>query len=94
MRRIHIAILREAGEGVQLVIGDNGPGFSDDPETLVRPFFTRRPDGMGLGLYYASMATQLNGGQLTFPAPADIDIPSDISGAIISFTFPEGRIEK
>ncbi|ALN89584.1 hypothetical protein LG3211_0599 [Lysobacter gummosus] len=40
------------------------------------------------------MATQLNGGQLTFPAPADIDIPSDISGAIISFTFPEGRIEK
>jgi len=94
VRRIHIAILREPGEGVQLVIGDNGPGFSDDPETLVRPFFTRRPDGMGLGLYYSSMATQLNGGQLTFPDLADIDIPSDISGAIISFTFPEGRIEK
>ncbi len=49
-RQLHIAIVTEPCE-VLLRICDTGPGFS--PEALVQagqPFFTTKPDGLGLGL--------------------------------------------
>jgi signal transduction histidine kinase len=94
VRRIHFKVVNDADNGVQLLIADNGTGFKDDPEMLVRPFFTRRPDGMGLGLYYASLAMQLNGGQLIFPERDDFDLPEEINGAVVSLFFPEGRVKK
>lgn len=93
-RRLHIAIADEESGGVSLVVADNGPGIQDDPDTLIRPFFSRRPDGMGLGLYYSSMAMQLNGGQLLFLTNDDLDLPSELDGAVISLFFPEGRLVK
>jgi signal transduction histidine kinase len=94
VRQLHIKIVREPGEGAALVLADNGPGIKDDPEVLVRPFFSRRPDGMGLGLYYSSMAMQLNGGNLMFGDAIDVDLPQGLDGAVISMFFPEGRLAK
>ena len=34
-----------------LAIVDNGPGFKDAITDLVRPFFSRKDDGIGIGLY-------------------------------------------
>ena len=74
--------------GPALVVADNGTGFQgDEPENLVRPFFTRKPHGMGLGLYYANLAMELNGGQLVFPLPGEVEVPDGFDGAVIAMIF-------
>ncbi len=41
-------------EGQTLIVGDNGPGVPHrDREAVFEPGFTRKPGGMGLGLYIA-----------------------------------------
>ncbi|NOK22268.1 ATP-binding protein [Corallococcus carmarthensis] len=86
-RRIYIGVTDDIPGGRGLVIADNGPGFQDEPDVLSRPFFTRRPDGMGLGLYYASLAMSLSGGTLLFPEREDLDLPDWVDGAIIVMHF-------
>ena len=54
-RAIYMSINLDLADGPAVVVADTGPGFSDDPEHLTRPFFSRRPEGMGVGLYYASL---------------------------------------
>lgn len=53
------------GRMAEIVVADNGVGIG--PEDLNRvfdPFFTRRPDGTGLGLYVSYQYTKENGGQI------------------------------
>ena len=51
---------------IQIVFSDNGPGFQDPPEVLTSPFFTRKPNGMGLGLYLANILIKRLNGLLIF----------------------------
>ena len=89
-RQLYIGISRDFEAGPALVVADNGTGFQgDDPQNLVRPFFTRKPDGMGLGLYYANLAMELNGGQLVFPQPGEVELPDEFDGAVIALIFKE-----
>ena len=75
-------------EGPAIVVADNGVGFqNDEPADMTRPFFTRKPDGMGLGLYYANLAMELNGGRLAFPQREEIDLPHGYDGAITALIF-------
>jgi nitrogen fixation/metabolism regulation signal transduction histidine kinase len=75
-----------------IIVADNGPGFSDEPDTLIRPFFSRRPDGMGLGLYYANLVMELNGGRLAFPDAEEAEIPAEFDGAVVALLFgKEGK---
>ena len=37
--------------GTSILFVDNGPGFKDKIEDIVRPFFTRKKDGIGIGMY-------------------------------------------
>lgn len=91
-RRLYIGLSRDFEAGPAIVVADNGPGFQgDDPQNLVRPFFTRKPDGMGLGLYYANLAMELNGGQLVFPQPGEIDLPDGFDGAVTALIFKEAE---
>ena len=91
-RKLYVDVSHDFEAGPAIVVADNGTGFQgDDPEDLVRPFFTRKPDGMGLGLYYANLAMELNGGQLAFPQPGEIDIPEEFSGATVALIFKEHR---
>ena len=86
-RRIHIGRTDDFEQGPGLVIADTGPGFQDDPETLKEPFFTRRPEGMGLGLYYANLVMELSGGELVFPERGDVEVPEAFDGAVIALVF-------
>ena len=88
-RQLYVGRSDDFEQGPALIIADTGPGFQDDPETLKEPFFTRRPDGMGLGLYYANLVMELSHGELVFPERDDIDIPEQFDGAIIALVFPE-----
>ena len=86
-RRLYIGASEDFEEGPAIVVADTGTGFQDDPERMVRPFFTRRPSGMGLGLYYANLAMELNGGRLLFPEPGDVDLPEGFDGAVVALVF-------
>lgn len=86
-RRIYIGVSEDLEGGPALVVADNGPGFKDGPELLTKPFFTRRPDGMGLGLYYVKLAMELSGGTIQFPTPEDAGVPGGYKGAVIALVF-------
>lgn len=70
-----------------ILVADNGTGFKDSPDEVVQPFFSRRPDGMGLGLYYANMVMQLNDGRLELAPAGDLDIPMEFDGAAAILVF-------
>ena len=86
-RQIFMDVVPDHDGRPVVVIADNGPGFRDVPAQLVEPFFSRRPDGMGLGLYYANLAMNLNDGELLFPSMDDFDIPEEFNGAVVALVF-------
>ena len=87
-RRLYIGASQNFDNGQAVVVADNGVGFQGEyPRHLVRPFFTRKPDGMGLGLFYANLAMELNGGQLVFPLPHEVDVPMEYDGAVVAMVF-------
>ena len=88
-RRMYVGTSYDLAPGPAIVVADNGPGFQDRPELMVRPFFTRKPEGMGLGLYYASLAMDLNGGQLVFPQAGEVEVPDGFDGAVVAMVFQE-----
>jgi signal transduction histidine kinase len=90
-RRLFIDVSRDLEAGPAIVVADTGPGLQDDPERLARPFFTRKPSGMGLGLYYANLAMELNGGQLVFPDRSDLQVPEEFDGAVVALVFGEPK---
>jgi signal transduction histidine kinase len=85
-RAIYINIDKEFAEGPAIVVADNGPGLQDDPDRLIRPFFSRRPDGMGVGLYYANMVMELSDGRLAFPDVGEA-APEEFDGAAVALVF-------
>ena len=91
-RRVYVGASHDFSDGPAVVVADSGPGFQGDaPEHLVRPFFTRKPDGMGLGLYYANLAMELNGGRLAFPQRGEVDVPQGLDGAVVAMVFKAGK---
>jgi signal transduction histidine kinase len=47
-----------------IIVSDSGPGFRDNIDVVTLPFFTRKPTGMGLGLYIADRIAKMSGGHL------------------------------
>lgn len=87
-RKLYIDVTHDLPQGPAIVVADNGPGFgADTPQDVVRPFFSRRPDGIGLGLYFSRMAMESMNGELVFPEPGQIDLPADYDGAVIAIVF-------
>ncbi|WP_198026503.1 ATP-binding protein [Bradyrhizobium sp. ARR65] len=68
--------------GVRVACRDTGPGLT--PESLDRlfePFYTTRPDGVGLGLSICRSIVQAHGGRLWATA-------AEPNGALFQFTIP------
>jgi len=61
--RIEVEATAEDGE-LEVRIDDDGPGLSPDHPGEVRPFFTTKPGGLGLGLPLARKILLLHGGAL------------------------------
>jgi len=85
-REIKIIIDSYDGGSI-LAVSDSGPGFEeDDIETVTLPFFTRKPNGMGLGLYIADRIARMNRGRLKLLTAKDL--PGLLTGANIAVIFP------
>lgn len=53
------------GELVEVSLADHGPGIPDaDRGRIFEPYFTRKPDGTGLGLAMVKQAVDLHGGTI------------------------------
>lgn len=73
-----------------IIIADNGPGFTLPTEYAVKPFVTKKPGGMGLGLYIADEIMTAHKGKLIFPEKSDFALPKEMEGAIVGLVFEEG----
>ncbi|HEV2495016.1 MAG TPA: sensor histidine kinase [Terriglobia bacterium] len=86
-KRIYIGTSDELPGGAAIIVADNGSGFSDPPEYLIQPFFTRKPNGMGLGLHLAEQVMKVQGGRLEFPDQGDVKLPTGFDGAVLALVF-------
>jgi signal transduction histidine kinase len=81
-RELHISTVSIEPEGVRVAVRDTGPGLS--PESLSRlfePFYTTKPEGMGMGLSICRSIIEAHGGRLWA-------IPCEPQGALFQFTIP------
>ncbi|GAA5001037.1 ATP-binding protein [Acinetobacter puyangensis] len=85
-RKIYIDVRRDFYGKTAIIVADNGSGFQDEQEQLVKPFFTRRPNGMGIGLYYVNLAMEVNKGRLVILDDQD-DVPNEFDGAAMALVF-------
>ena len=88
-KKLFIAIDTNSFDGPAVLFADNGNGFEMDAESLVQPYKTLKPDGMGLGLYYVDLVMQSIGGKILFPDVSLYDVPKEYSGAFIALVFPK-----
>lgn len=66
---------------VRVDIRDSGPGLAPgETERIFDPFYTTKPNGMGLGLSICRRIIETHGGRIWAPEQSD--------GTIISFTMP------
>jgi two-component system, LuxR family, sensor histidine kinase DctS len=69
-------------QGVRITVSDEGPGIPPEQlEQIFAPFFTTRPDGLGLGLNICRTIVEAHGGAMTVENRAG-------GGAAFSFTLP------
>jgi signal transduction histidine kinase len=81
-RELHISTVRIEPEGVCVAVQDTGHGLR--PENLPRlfePFYTTKPDGMGMGLSICRSIIEAHGGRLWATG-------REPRGALFQFTIP------
>jgi C4-dicarboxylate-specific signal transduction histidine kinase len=68
---------------VSVTVADDGPGLTPATRAALRPFFTTKAGGLGLGLAIALKIVRLHDGQMTLGERAP-------RGAAITVRLPEG----
>jgi signal transduction histidine kinase len=81
--RLSISI-EPADQGFSVVVSDDGEGVSEEDQAIIfEPYFTRKADGMGLGLYIARLLIEPYG-KLLYRDDCDL------GGACFEATFEKG----
>ena len=82
IRELRITTENTESEGVRLAVRDSGPGLSSENfQRLFEPFYTTKPEGMGIGLSICRSIIEAHGGRLWA-------IPCEPQGALFQFTIP------
>ena len=72
-----------------IIVADNGPGFKDSISEVVTPFFSRKANGIGIGLYLID-TIMMQYGKFTIIGKAeasDYGVPEEYDGAIVKLVF-------
>jgi signal transduction histidine kinase len=80
-RELRISTTADASNGVLVAVRDTGPGL--DPTVVNRlfePFYTTKPEGMGMGLAICHSIIEAHGGRLCASA-------NEPRGAVFQFTL-------
>lgn len=85
-RRLHIRCYAAADE-VIVDVGDSGPGFRTAADEALAPFYTTKPDGLGLGLAICQSIIAAHGGTLRVASQLD-------RGATVSFHLPSSSVAR
>jgi signal transduction histidine kinase len=84
-RLLGIKTTRQGEETTQVEVCDRGKGIGDeDLEKVCEPFFTTKPEGMGMGLAISRSIVQTHGGRLGLSTNQD-------QGCTFHFTLPAGK---
>lgn len=87
LKKIYIGI-DENEKYLNIIFADNGPGFLLPTDSIVEPFVSAKPDGIGLGLHIASEVLNAQKGYISFPDFEDMEIPIEYKyGAIVIFSL-------
>lgn len=81
-------------EGPALVVLDNGPGLSIPVDLAVQPFKTKRPNGMGLGLYFADQVMTSLRGRLVITTAEELDLDGIYIGVAVVLIFNNKALAK
>lgn len=77
-----------------IIFVDNGSGFKDDISDLVRPFFSRKVDGIGIGLYLID-TIMMKYGKVDIISDIDklneLEIPEEYRGAAVVLKFNKAQ---
>lgn len=87
-KMIYITPSGDLPEGPAIIIADNGPGVIDSLDDIIQPFFTRKPDGMGLGMHITDEIMKAHKGFLKIIEKGDAKLPKGIDGAAFALIFP------
>ena len=80
--QVQLATPKQEQAGVAFSVTDLGAGIAPDVAAqLFNPFFTTKPEGMGLGLSLCRTVVEQHGGQLEFE-------PHSPKGTVFRFTLP------
>lgn len=93
-KKIYFKASKE-GDVTTIIIVDNGPGFKDDISELIQPFFSRKSDGIGIGLYlvdtimlkYGKFEIIMDNKDLN-----DYSIPNEYDGAAVKLIFNKNQV--
>ena len=81
-RELLISAEKAEPDGAHIAVRDSGPGLAAETrDRLFDPFYTSKPNGLGLGLSICRSIVEAHGGRLWASA-------NDPHGAVFQFTVP------
>jgi len=86
--------IQKLEKGVSILIIDNGPGFKEGVEDIIRPFYTRKKNGIGIGMYLVD-TVMIQYGRLNliydFEFLKSRSIPEIYTGAAVELLFTKNQ---
>jgi signal transduction histidine kinase len=84
-RELLISSRKDASSGVLVAVQDSGPGLAHEGfDRLFDPFYTTKPDGMGMGLSICRSIVEAHGGRVWASR-------ADARGISVQFSLPVGE---
>jgi PAS domain S-box-containing protein len=83
-RQVVVQVEADGPRVVKVAVRDRGAGLGDEIEQVFRPFYTTKPDGLGVGLSICRSIVEAHSGRLWAENNPD-------RGATFSFTIPAAR---